>query len=449
MRQADRGERALNPRYLTAFEHQRIPVGGAGPGLTLLEADYLTHLGKLRPGFCTRGHNSVRLAQFCGVIRLGDRILEVLPKIDPYSSPEESRAVLLHMLRAAPQFPYFQHLTAGQRVQQAPLLDVFISAFFDTAAGIARGGLLRQYREHQDDLTAVRDRIVESRQFAVHANRPDRIACRYDELTIDNTWNRLIRAGLRVVRPWLMSLELNRRWVELMGVFDEISDVTFTARTLNSLAFDRHAERYRAVTDWVRWILAALSPSLRAGEKTAPGLLFDMNSLFQAAVASMLRGLVDDQVTRVEFQDTSHHLASVRGTAKRRAFRLKPDLVVRRGNAVSLIADTKWKRLDVSRSGYLVPRHEDMYQMQAYAAGYRAERLALIYPWHSGLAGSRETVFDLPAMGELRPSVRVACIDIHRPFAEARGAQDIPELGVLLDGSAWHPEPVRSKAAHR
>lgn len=431
----------MNPRYLTAFEHQRIPIAekSAGPGLTLAEVEYLTRLGEIRPGFCTRGHNSVRLAQFCGVVRLEDRILEILPKIDEHRSPDKSRAVLLHMLSEAKQFSFFQHGTTGQHVRHAPLLEVFISAFFDAVAQIARGGLLRQYREHEENLTVVRGRIVNNRQFAVHANRPDWIACRYDELTTDNTWNRLVRAGLRAVRPWVTGMELNRRWVELMGVFDEISDITFAARTLNHLVFDRHAERYRTVTDWVRWILDYLSPSLRAGDNATPGLLFDMNILFQKAVASMLLRLVDDSSTRVEFQNTSHHLASVQGIAQRRAFRLRPDLVVRRGSAAPLIADTKWKHLNVSRSGYLMPRHEDMYQMQAYAAAYRAERLALIYPWHSGLAGSRETVFALPAMDTLRPSVRIICIDIYRDFARDLGEQDVPGLRVLL-GSAWHSE---------
>ena len=434
----------MNPRHLTAFEHQRIPVAetGAGPGITTAEADCLARLGERRPGFCIRGYRSVRLAQFCGVVRVEDRILEILPKIDAHGSPDDSRTVLLQMLRAAGPFPYFRDLTAGQEVRNGRLLDVFISSFFDAVAGLARGGLLRQYREHEEDLTAIRGRVISSRQFAAHANRPDRIACRYDELTIDNTWNRLVKAGLRAVRPWLTSMELNRRWVELMGVFDETSDVAFTARTLNHLVFDRHAERYRAVTDWVRWILAHLSPSLRSGDSAAPGLLFDMNLLFQGAVASLLRRLVDDPSTQVESQEATHHLVSVRGTGTRRAFRLKPDLVVRRRGAVQLVADTEWKRLHVSRSGYLVPDREDMYQMHAYAAGYRAERLALIYPWHGGLAGSRETVFELPAIGESRPSVHIVCVKIDHNFAGIGGGEDVPGLRLLLDGNDWRTGPA-------
>jgi 5-methylcytosine-specific restriction enzyme subunit McrC len=294
------------------------------------------------------------------------------------------------------------------------LLEVFISAFFDAVTEIVRGGLMRQYREREEDLQVVRGRILASRHFATHANRPDRIACRFDDLTADNFWNRLIKAGLRAVRPWLTSVELNRRWTELMAVFEEVTDIAVGSKTPSRLVFDRHAVRYRTAIEWVRWILALLSPSLRAGEDAAPGLLFDMNQLFQSAVAAVLqrRGSVEPD-TIVEAQDTSQQLAQVEGTDGRRAFRLKPDLVVRRHGRILAIGDTKWKRLKVSRSGYLMPSEADMYQMLAYAAAYRCEHLALIYPTHAGLLGAKETTFKLPASGKQRPVVSVICLDVH------------------------------------
>ena len=151
-------------RYLTAFEHQPIPVGdtGAEVALTPAEAEYLSFLNELRPGFCERGYRSVRLAQYCGVVSLGSRVLEILPKIDELAPPEECRGVLLRLLRTAEQFPVFRHLSVGHHLRQAPLLEVFIATFFDAVAEIVRGGLLRQYREREQDLQVVRGRIIAS-----------------------------------------------------------------------------------------------------------------------------------------------------------------------------------------------------------------------------------------------------------------------------------------------
>lgn len=414
---------AIYSPTLTAFEHQPIPVGGHvdGNGLSNSEADYLSFLSELRPGFCERGYRSVRLAQYCGVVSLGERMLEILPKVADLEPAAECRGVLLRLLQQAEEFPLFQHLSAGQHLRHAPLLEVFISAFFDTVTEIVRGGLLRQYMVHEEDLQVVRGCIVANRQFAVHSNRPDRIACRFDELTANNIWNQLIKTGLRLVRPWIRSLELNRRWVELMAVFDEVDDTRVELREFKRLVFNRHAMRYRVVTDWVRWILSLQSPDLRAGQNDAPGLLFDMNLLFQSAIASVLRRRAGTfRNMQVTSQDSGSYLASLAGSQTHRAFALRPDLVMWHGGQVAAIGDTKWKRVEVSQSGYLKPTPADIYQMHAYATKYQCECLALIYPWHEGLRGSKETTFVLPPVGYLHPRVEVLCVDVHTDSFELR-----------------------------
>lgn len=72
---------SVGSRILSFREHQSIPVddGLSGEGITSLEADRLAKLGEERPGFFERGYRQVRLAQYCGIVNLGERILEVLP----------------------------------------------------------------------------------------------------------------------------------------------------------------------------------------------------------------------------------------------------------------------------------------------------------------------------------------------------------------------------------
>lgn len=422
---------ATHPAHLTAFEHRPIPIGdhGAGIGLSSSEVDYLSLLSELRPGFCERGHRSVRLAQYCGVVNLGERVLEILPKVADIEPAEECRGVLLRLLRMAEEFPLFKHLSVGQHLRHAPLLEVFIAAFFDAVTEIVRGGLLRQYLEHEEDLQVVRGCIVASRQFAIHSNRPDRIACRFDDLTANNIWNQLIKTGLRAVRPWVRSAELNRRWIELMAVFDEVDDTRVEVRELKRLVFNRHAMRYRVVADWVRWILSLQTPDLRAGQNDAPGLLFDMNLLFQSAIATALRRRVGTTHNmQVYSQDAENYLATVVGSHTHRAFALKPDLVLRQGGQVTAIGDTKWKRVEVGKGGYLKPTPADIYQMQAYATAYQCEYLALIYPWHEGLRGTKDTTFELPPVGEIKPRVDVLCVDVHSDSLDLRNAGN-PRVG--------------------
>jgi 5-methylcytosine-specific restriction endonuclease McrBC regulatory subunit McrC len=89
-------------------------------------------------------------------------------------------------------------------------------------------------------------------------------------------------------------------------------------------------------------------------------------------------------------------------------------MLVREGRRVVIIADAKWKRIELSHTGHLKPARSDMYQMHAYASAYEADRMALIYPGHSGIKGARETTFLLPRVGSRQPAVSIVCIDVER-----------------------------------
>jgi 5-methylcytosine-specific restriction enzyme subunit McrC len=408
----------VSSRFLTALEHQPIPVtpDGSGWSLTPAEAERLAQIGEQRPGFCEVGHRKVKLAQFCGVVGLGERVLEILPKTqNGDSTAEECRGVLLRLLRWTERFPQFQHKPVGQHLRRAPLLEAFIAAFFDAVIMVLRGGLLKQYQEHEDDLTVVRGRIAIMRQLGTLANRPDVVACTFDELTVDNVWNRVLKKAIRCTRPWIRSVELNRQWVELMGVLDDVDDTRLSGPDVARLAFNRQAERYRAAIDWARWILALLAPALRAGRSEAPALLFDMNKLFESAVAKVVRTRIHGfSGVTVEAQDATRALAAV--VSKDRVepgFQLRPDLVFRRGDAVVAIADTKWKLVACDSRGRLIPAEADMYQMHAYATAFQCNDVALIYPWRPELANTAEAEFHLPANNGRAAVVRVLCIDIH------------------------------------
>jgi len=418
---------------LAVFERQDVPVAdGAAHALTRTEAEFLEALTERVPRLCDRRFRSVRMGSFCGLVPLGSRVLEVLPKVDDHGPPDQCRGILLNLLHRGRDLAVFRQLTASQRLRPGPLLEVFIAAFFDEVRAIVRGGLLREYQLREDELRMVRGRVQLSRQFSALADRKDLVSCRFDELTADNSWNRFIKAGLRVVRGWIGNVELSRLWVELLIAFEEVSDVPPAPDAYSRLRWDRKAARYRPAVDWAKRILSLLSPALRTGESEAPGLLFDMDKLWEAAVAGELGRQLEREGVQVDAQFGGRYLAVLAGGTAG-VVGLRPDLLLRSRGRVAAVGDTKWKRLEPDRNGYLIPNREDVYQMHAYAAAYQCERLALIYPWHEGLAGSRESVLELPPMGALRPQLHVMCIDVRDGrFDTVRGAAGVavPEAAV-------------------
>lgn len=422
----------------TVLEHQELSIGGepSADTLTGYEADILCEIAARRPGFCTRGQRRMRFAQYAGVVGLGARALEVLPKVDNGLAPaDECRGVFLRLLELAEDMRFTNLDEAGQDTRRSPLLDVFIASFFDSLSSLLRGGLLRRYFSHDDDLPLVRGRILINRQITANALRVDRVACRYDELTTDNDWNRVLRAALRLVRPTLSTMFLRRRWSELWPAFDEVADVDHPHEVFERLSPDRQVARYQVPVQWARWIVSALSPSLRAGDAAAPGLLFRTDQLFERAVARLLRrrlaASAPDLSLRTQVSGT--HLAQTVGAPSHAIIGLRPDLMVFSGDRLVLICDTKWKSLGCTRHGYLDPSNGDVHQMLAYAVAFRCENLALIYPHHDDLEASRETILQLPTVSDQSPRLHILAIDVARDGLPVRLGASTPFIGEMTN----------------
>ena len=111
---------------------------------------------------------------------------------------------------------------------------------------------------------------------------------------------------------------------------------------------DRTTRRYAAVLTWCEWLLAMASPSMSSGASHAPGLLFDMNKLFEAHVAGLEE--LDAGSDRIVYRQGPQAPLAMRGGDG--VFLLKPDITVWQldqqgtGSKIERVVDAKWKRLD-------------------------------------------------------------------------------------------------------
>lgn len=413
---------AVVGKTLSAFEHDRLPVtaGGSGEALSEREAVRLTELASLRPGFCARGHQSVRFAQFVGLVGLGERVLELLPKTVEGDSTGRSRATLLSLLQLSRNLKSSRVGQATHDLDRHTLLEVFISAFFDEVAGLVRAGLVRRYLRQEEVLPVIRGRFLVGRHTAQRGPLYDRVVCGFDDLTSDHLLNRVLHAALDATRPWIDSLDLGRRRLDLVNAFADVELVRVSAEEVEALALDRQTATYGPALEWAKFILRNLSPALRSGQARAPGLIFDMNQLFERAIANLMRRKTSPHET-LTTQHTGLHLAQLADGKQTPRYGMRPDIVVERGERPIAVADTKWARVSTDSNGFLVPEREHVYQMQAYASVYPCEEFALVYPWHVGLAGARPTTLRLPRVGDREPFLSVFCIDVASASMAAHG----------------------------
>lgn len=417
-----------SPGTIACFEHSRLPITAFGDSVSLSEreAEVLDRIADSRPGFCTRGHKSVQFSQYVGLVRLGDRVLEVLPKTETRETPASARSKLLRLLHLAGHIKVAPAGDSRQETDQSSLLEVFVSRFFDEVAVLVKRGLVRRYEPQEDHLAVVRGRILIEKQMARSGQRFDSLICRFHELSADFILNRAILRALEVVRPWIRSLDLARRRSELVAAFADVTHEQVMIQDVESFLFDRQTAAYRSGVDWAKLILRMLSPSLRRGDTDAPALLFDMNALFEGGISRLLRSRAE-RPYGVTLQHTGRHLAHLVGEGHRPTYGMRPDVVVTHGAEVVAVADLKWCEVKMDSTGHLTPQRDHMFQIQAYASVYPCEEFALIYPLPSGSETASPTVFRLPAIGERRPLLRVFTIDVGSDNFGASG----PDSGMV------------------
>lgn len=386
-------------RTVTVLEHEVVPVFDAGPDvddigsfvvgdtwLTEADAQALVRINDLRRAFCQRVSGGVKLAQHCGIVRLPTCVLEVLPKIGMSDSrePEETaraRGALLTMLHDARRIVVTNVGAVPQKAVRAPLLDVFVEAFLLAAVEQARRGLLSRYVRHEDDLPVVKGRFNVHGQVKRNLGRPHVLHCEFDEFTADNPYNRAIRAALDACKGWAVRPATQRLWFETQTRFAGVSTQRMSGSDVAKLPRDRTTRRYEQVLTWCEWLLSLTSPALSTGMTRAPGLLFDMNKLFEAYVSGMVERASGDNFV-VHRQGPAQALAA-HGASD--AFMLRPDITVWQTDAeggagnIHRVLDAKWKRLDPHEAQWGVDQ-ADIYQLLAYAVRYGCTQLELVYP---------------------------------------------------------------------
>ncbi len=340
-------------------------------------------------GVLEHGRKGLRARGVVGIIAAGGCALEILPKID-FPGQDDAQATgsirrrLVHMLAIALDLK----IDAGQITaldwQRETLLEILIRLFSEKLVEAVRRGMPRHYIEHADDLTALRGRLHVTRQFTTLAVEPSRLACRFDALTPDIALNRIMKAAVTRLSRIARTTDNQRRLRELAFAYADIAEMPTAALPWDEVVLDRTNNRWRELLNLARLLLGERFQTTSAGGSDGFSLLFEMNTLFEEYVARVLKRALAETDLRVVSQ--GGRLYCLETEDRRGLFQTRPDILIKRGNIVVQVIDTKWKRIssrmDDPKQGV---SQADVYQMMAYGRLYGCSRLTLLYPHHFGL----------------------------------------------------------------
>ena len=407
----------------TLLEWESLPYG-VGEGAILQEvADRLAAVAAASPlagrgggGVLEHGRRALRARGVVGVIVAEGCALEILPKIETpgHTGPAATgriRKRLIHMLAIALDMRIEAGAITDLDFQHETLLDILIRLFTTKLVEAVRHGVPRQYAERSDDLPMLRGRLEVARQFTTLMAAPHRLACRYDTLSEDIPLNQVIRAAVsRLVRV-VRSSTVKQRLQEMSGTYAEVSDIPAASLPWDRVIIDRTNARWKEVVDLARLLLGDRFQTTSTGETAGFSLLFEMNVLFEEYVARMIARALAGTGRHVVTQ--GGRLFCLQTREHKSLFQTKPDILIKRGNVIEQIIDTKWKRisarLDDPKQGV---SQADVYQMMAYGQLYRCPRLTLLYPHHHALGPDTMRVVHRIAVPNSHDYLELSTVDM-------------------------------------
>jgi len=378
----------------TIREWERIGYGPDNAEIPEAQADRIAAVarasvfsGRGGEGVLEHGRKGLRARGVVGVIATPDCQLEILPKIEGGGETEVSDATLrdrlIHMLAVTYDLPIEAGTMTQLGWQRETVLELLIRLFAMKLTDAVRQGRPRHYLEHEDDLPALRGRLDVTRQFSTLAVSPQKLACRFDALSPDIALNQVMRAAVSKLSRVTAAPDNQRTLRELAFVYADVADVPPIALRWDRIVLDRTNRRWRDLLSLARLFLSDRHQQTSAGTIDGHALLFEMNVLFERYVERILSRALVGTDFRLSSQG-GHRDCLYEGDIGR--FRTRPDLIIRKGERIALIIDTKWKRMtpriDDPKQGV---SQADVYQLMAYGRLYDCPTVMLLYPHHADL----------------------------------------------------------------
>jgi len=371
------------------------------------------------------GRRSIKAQNYVGTVSVGARTIEVLPKTDQDTT--ETRRRLVEMLAIAGLLPYREADVVAQAGRSRTVLDAYMAIYLDHLTKEWRRGQIANYRKVDRNRNCFKGKLLFGEQIRRNLIHAERFYNRCDEFSADVPPSQLLKAGIQVCRRFASGQSIRRDALSLLMEFDDISDVRFEPADLPRITIDRQSARFDPLLRLAKQLILGQTPNQSGPDETF-SLLFDMNAVFEAYIAGLMRQLVCPPRNEVKSPVRGRHLL-VRGTTGR--FNLIPDIGIYSGRKPLCLIDTKWKLLNPTSTHQGV-NQADMYQMYAYAKEYRCPLVILLFP-KLGTLDSRVASYRIPPGDATSARIEVCAVDITKPPRAV--ASDLRELlGVFLLG---------------
>ena len=383
----------------TLFEYESITYSQLGwadddPRINQLEklnidcGNTLLHLGRRK----------LTATKFVGLIRIGNISLQILPKIDFRSDPEEEQMVserevtaesnLMTMLAYAYNLPIHPQDAELMKKSRGDWFEWLTFLFSRELNRQLRLGMDRTYIEKEELLPMLRGKWLFSRQYARSPILINHFDVRYADYSAQTILNRVFYIA---VTRLLRCTRDQTNYHLLLSAYSYLTELDVNSELpagyQELVHFTRQNERFKTAFQLADLFLENNVYHFSAGRKDVTAFVFDMNRLFEGYITAFLvkhkLAIFGDQAEKITVisQAVGRHDYFLKQTVPgdKDVFHLKPDILIQKGGKLVCIADTKYKTLEPGKRD-LGLQVEDSYQMLAYSIALECDRIILLYP---------------------------------------------------------------------
>jgi len=244
------------------------------------------------------GREALQPTRYAGIIMLKDGTqIELLPQIciDREENVIAAKKLLLRMLEAINEIPVRTVDERYFKKEQLNLFEIFVRMFTDEVLNVVRNGLKQTYVSYQGNEMFVKGKTI----YHIHARKnfahKEKFFVEYDVFSTNRAENRLLKKTLEVLDK-LSSNGLNKKKLRmLLTSLDEVESSRYVKNDFRQSVSDRSMSKYFNAMDWSRLFLLK-NNAFFSGGKVKYAMLFHMDKLFSACIASSLRKQLDRAV---------------------------------------------------------------------------------------------------------------------------------------------------------
>lgn len=314
-------------------------------------------------------HNGVRFWSYVGVIQVGNLTIEVLPKADT-KTEKDWRDILIDMMRKAGILKMNAPTNSALKLKPNSILDLYFELFVQHTETILHGGLIKQYRKAEGNLTALKGSILFSKQIQKNLVHQELFYTRHSTYDKNHKLNCILYKAVKLLKQICNNEALRSRIGILLLNFPELPDVLLTEASFAKIIYNRRSQHYKPAIDIAKLLLLNFHPDVSSGCNDVLALMFDMNVLWEKFVLQSLRKKLPSCFS-VSAQTKKSFWQKEKGYAKK----MIPDIVIHCPNNKQVVLDTKWKNI-----GDWNPGDADLRQMYTYSKYHRNAITTLVYP---------------------------------------------------------------------